>query len=71
MFGAMPEDVIERVLGDDVSNKLRKRRLSKMKKAPQTASQIKATGNAEIKKAKAEAEKDQKPLSAKDFFRNI
>lgn len=71
MFGAMPEDVVERILGNDVSNKLRKRRLSKMKQAPQTASQVKPTGTAEIKKAQAEAQKEVKPKSAKDFFKDI
>lgn len=71
MFGAMPEDVIEGILGEDTSNRLRKRRLKRMKKAPETASQVKATGQSEIKKAQAEAAKEKKPASAKDFFKNI
>lgn len=69
MFGAMPEDVVEKMLGNDVSNKLRKRRLSKMKKAPQTASQVKSTGKSEINKSQSKEEK--KPISAKDFFSNF
>jgi len=71
MFGAMPEDVIERILGDETSNRLRKRRLKRMKKTPQTASQVKPTGQSEIKKAQAEAAKSEKPKNAKDFFKNI
>lgn len=71
MFGAMPEEVVEKILGEDTSNRLRKRRLNKMKKPPQTASQVKSTGNAEIKKAQAEAARNEKPKSAKDFFKDI
>lgn len=71
MFGAMPEDVIEKILGDDVSNKLRKRRLSKMKKAPESASTIKATGTAEINAAKANEKKEATARKAKDFFKNF
>lgn len=69
MFGALPEDVIEQLLGNDVSNRLRKRRLNKMKKAVDTASSIKPTGAAEINKAKAQEETS--PVSVKDFFKNI
>lgn len=66
MFGAMPEDVVEKMLGQDVSTKLRKRRLSKMKKAPQTASQVKQTGKSEI--AKSQPKQESAPKKAKDFF---
>jgi len=69
MFEAMPEEIVEKVLGQNVSNKLRKRRLSKMKKAPETAAQVKQTGKAEIKKTEAVQEK--KPISAKDFFNDF
>lgn len=71
MFEALPEEIVEKILGDTVSNKLRKRRLNKMKQAPQTASQVKPTGQAEIKKAEAEAAKEQKVKAAKDFFKDI
>jgi hypothetical protein len=69
MFEAMPEDVIEKVLGDGVSNKLRKRRLSNLKKAPETATTVKATGQTEINKAKAK-EEPKPAISAKEFFKN-
>lgn len=69
MFEAMPEDVIEKVLGNNVSNKLRKRRLSSMKKTPDTASGVKQTGQAELKKSQPKEE--AKPVKAKDFFKNF
>lgn len=70
MFGAMPEELIEGFLGDDVSKKLRKRRISKMKKPIETASDVKATGASEIKAAQA-TKKAEKPVLAKDFFKNF
>lgn len=69
MFAAMPEEVIEKVLGQDVSNKLRKRRLNKMKKSVETASQVKQTGKAEINANKAK--ETVKPVNSKDFFKKI
>ena len=69
MFEAMPEDIIEKVLGQNVSTKLRKRRLSNMKKAPEGASSIKATGQSEMNKTKPKEE--PKPVAAKDFFKNF
>jgi len=70
MFETMPEDVIEKVLGQNVSNKLRKRRLSNMKKPPEGASAVKQTGQSEINKSKAK-EEPAKPAKAKDFFKNF
>jgi len=70
MFEAMPEDVIERTLGNNVSTKLRKRRISRQKKLPTKAAEVKATGTSEIKKAQANAEKPAK-TNAKDFFKNF
>jgi hypothetical protein len=69
MFEAMPEDIIEKTLGTDISTKLRKRRLSSMKKAPETASSVKATGQSEINKSKPKEE--PKPVKAKDFFKGF
>lgn len=71
MFEAMPEDVIEKTLGDGVSNKLRKRRLEKAKasKTPDTAASVKATGTSEMNKTKTKEE--PKPTKAKDFFKNF
>lgn len=70
MFEAMPEDVIEKVLGEGVSTKLRKRRLSNMKKTPDTATSVKATGQSEMKKA-TQKEEPAKAVNAKDFFKNF
>ncbi len=69
MFGVMPEDIIEQFIGEDVSTKLRKRRIKKMKKAPNT--EVKATGKSEIKAAQDAAKKEDKPTSAKDFFKSF
>lgn len=71
MFEAMPEDVIEKTLGDGVSNKLRKRRLEKAKasKTPDTAASVKPTGTSEMNKTKVKEE--PKPVNAKDFFKNF
>lgn len=70
MFEAMPEDVIEKTLGNDISNKLRKRRLASMKKPPEGANSVKQTGQSEMNKAKAK-EEPAKPAKAKDFFKNF
>lgn len=69
MFEAMPEDIIDRVLGPNVSKKLRNGRLTKMKKTDSAAS-VKATGQSEMKKAAAK-EAPKKPIRAKDFFGNF
>lgn len=70
MFAAMPEDLVEKVLGQDVATKLRKRRISKMKPTAPTAADVKPTGNSEIKQA--QKQKDEvKPLPSKDFFKKI
>lgn len=66
MFGAAPEDVMETILGKSNLDKLRKSRLQKAKKAVETASQIKSTGN-DVKTEK----KDTKKISYKDFFSKI
>lgn len=69
MFGAMPEDVIEAMLGQNVSEKLRKHRLAKMKKAPETTSSVKATGKSE-EKAKT-SQKEPVKVDAKNFWKNF
>jgi len=68
MFGAMPEEVIESFLGDGVTTKLRKRRLSKMKDT-KSANSVKQTGKKEINKNKKEEKKTEE--NAVDFFRKI
>lgn len=68
MFEAMPEDVIERTLGTNVSKKLRNNRVKKAKAAPANT-EVQATGRSETNKAKAEEEPTKKQ-KAKDFFGN-
>jgi len=70
MFEAMPEDVIEKILGNDVSSRLRKRRIKKMKKTPEGAANVKPTGQSETKKAAKDKEVEAKK-SAADFFKNF
>lgn len=69
MFEAMPEEVIEKVLGNNVTTKLRKRRLNAVKKTPDTASSVKPTGQSEMNKAKPKEE--EKPKKATDFWKNF
>lgn len=66
MFEAMPEEVIEKTLGNNVSEKLRKRRLQRQKKVVTKGSDVKSTGQSEMKKA--EQSKESKKVNAKDFF---
>lgn len=66
MFEAMPEDVIEKTLGNNVSTKLRKRRLSRQKKVQTKATDVKQTGESEINKLKGTQK--TKKMNAKDFF---
>lgn len=70
MFMAMPEELVEAVIGKDVLNKIRKRRVKRVKAVDRP--KVSETGRAEIQKAKEEAaESDQEKLNAKDFFRNL
>lgn len=71
MFEVFPEDVIETFLGDNVLNKMKKKRLSKMKEV-QSASGVKQTGQAEIAKHQAkEAPKQRVSLAeTKKFWSN-
>lgn len=67
MFGSLPEDRIESLLGDQVLNKLRKRRLAKAKEAQAavTKPQIQDTG----RNAKSESDKPKQKISFKEFFK--
>lgn len=71
MFEVFPEDVIETFLGDNVLNKMKKKRLSKMKEV-QSASGVKQTGQAEIARSQAkEAPKQRASLAdTKKFWSN-
>lgn len=70
MFGKMPEEVLENLLGDN-SNRLRKRRLAKAQKPVDTANQVKQTNegtkkNMEASKPKVSPVEKQKEY--KKFF---
>jgi hypothetical protein len=69
MFEAFPEDIIEGFLGDNVLNKMKKRRLAKMKEV-QSPSSIKSTGESEIARNQAKAEPAKK-VNPKDFWNKI
>jgi hypothetical protein len=69
MFEAFPEDVIEGFLGDNVLNKMKKRRLAKMKEV-QSASTVKSTGQTEIAKTQVKAQPKEK-IPARDFWSKI
>lgn len=68
MFGAMPDEVMENVLGKGNLDKLRKRRINKIRKAAETASQITTTGNDVLNNSK---DKSDNKKSYKDFFKNF
>lgn len=71
MFSAMPEEVVESIVGKNTLNKLRKRRVKKAKQAPKKP-KVEPTGRAEINAAKEkQANKKPEKMSAKDFFKNI
>ena len=71
MNKALPDDVIDSLLGKDVLDRRRQRRVKRAKKKVETPSEIKQTGEAEVKKAQAQAAKEDKPKSSKDFFKSI
>lgn len=63
MFAVLPEDIIEQLVGKDKINGIRKKNLAKAK-VPASPSQIKDTGQSDVKTSKTQAEKQ----SFKDFF---
>lgn len=69
MFEAMPEEVIEKTLGNNVSEKLRKRRIKRQRKPATKAADVKATGRSEINRSKAEQKPEKQ--NAKDFWKNF
>jgi hypothetical protein len=64
----MPEDALEKLLGDDVLGKLRKRRISKAT-AP-AVNNVQATGITEKMKQTAE-NTTAKKMTAKEYFDRI
>lgn len=68
MFGAMPEEVMEQLIGKPNLERMRSTRLKKAKKPVETASQVKATGTAPTK---ADAAKAAEKVPMKDFFKKL
>ena len=66
MFQSMPEDVIEKLLGDRVLNKLRKRRVAKAQDATKALGKSGLTETG--KTSKTESDKPKTKTSFKDFF---
>jgi hypothetical protein len=66
MFGALPEDVVEGLLGEQVINKLRKRRVAKAQEARKAlpASKVNDTGTGK----KEESNKPKEKVDYKKFF---
>jgi hypothetical protein len=69
MFGRLPEEVIEQMMGKNTVDRLRKYRVSKARKAKtQTARQIaKETGQS----SKGKEPQSQEKIPMKDFFKNL
>jgi hypothetical protein len=67
MFGSLPEDVVEGLLGEQVINKLRKRRVAKAQEARKAlpANKVNDTG---VNK-KEESNKPKERINYKDFFK--
>ena len=66
MFASMPEDKVEMLLGEQMINKLRKRRVAKAAAAQQAVSKPSILDSG--KSSKTEAKKEGEKKSFKDFF---
>lgn len=64
MFETMPEEMMEQLIGKQNLSRMRKSRLAKMKKSPETSNQIKETGA----KKGGDKKEEAKPIKFKDFF---
>lgn len=67
MFQALPEDVIEQLLGDGVLNKLRKRRIAKAKEAQTAVAKPVVNDTGKSSKSEENAKSKEK-VSFKQFF---
>lgn len=67
MFGALPEDVVEGLLGEQVINKLRKRRVAKAQEAKKALPSGKVADTGTVKKETSDKAKEK--VSYKDFFK--
>lgn len=72
MFGAMPDEVMEKLLGKGRLDNYRKARVAKVKAKPvETAKQVKDSGKATEAKKEAAKEDPKKDIKFKDFFGSI
>lgn len=67
MFSVMPEEVVEKIIGNDVLGKLRKKRLAAAKPPAPVKKAIPDTGKANVKNE--EQPEQKKKVSYKDFFK--
>lgn len=70
MFGVMPEELIEAVVGKDNFNRVRKKRVGQAKK-PQMKPKVQPTGQTEINKSNETQSKPKEKISSKDFFKRL
>lgn len=71
LYSLAPDEVFEQLIGKDRLNKYRKSKLKKTSPKPTSAVDVKPTGTKELQKAQEEANKNQKKVNAKDFFKNL
>lgn len=70
MFGSMPENMFEKVVGKDILNKYRKSKVKSTQSAPKsTVNGIKSTGESE-RLAKTSSRQESK-ISSRDFFKKL
>lgn len=69
MFGKLPEDVLEQVVGKPNIERLRKNRIKQSKQQVTQAAKVTPTGTSETKQKQAEETKAK--IKAKDFFKNL
>lgn len=71
MFGAMPDELVEAIVGKDKLNSLRKKRVKRAKAAPKKDA-VKPTGQAEMLENKLkEQSKPKEKVDMKKFFKGI
>lgn len=69
MFGQLPEDILEQVVGKPNIERLRKNRIKQAKQQVTQAAKVTPTGQSETKKQ--EKEDAQQKIKARDFFKNL
>lgn len=66
MFAAMPEEIVEQLIGTDTIDRIRKKRLQKAKVAPKPLN--KSITDAGVEKKETKDSKNAKKVNMKDFF---